>query len=579
MTSIAVVTSSSSTAHSRMAAEAIKRTAALMGHAVRVEVQDAAGISEILTVADLNAADLVILASDMPLEKTRFSGKPVHETKTSIAILETRSVIEAAVSSIGVAARIQVAEAHPGRSLRKKVVAVTACPTGIAHTFMAAEALQKAAARSGCEIRVETQGSVGAKSRLTHDEISAADIVVIGADTHVDKSRFTGKPVFETSVGRALKEPDKVLQEAFASISTKEEPKVEAHDSVSAETGNTRRRPGGPYRHLLTGVSYMLPIVVAGGLSIALSFIFGIDAYQSKGSLASHLMEMGSGAAFSLMIPVLAGFIAVSIADRPGIAPGLIGGMLANQLQTGFLGGIAAGFLAGYVALFLRSKIKLPVYLEGLKPVLILPLLSTLAVGLLMIYAVGAPARAIMDGLSRFLQQMSGTNAFLVGLLLGGLMALDMGGPINKAAYTIGVGLLASQNFMPMAAVMAGGMVPPLGIALATLLAKNRFTREEQTAGKAAAVLGISFITEGAIPFAARDPFRVIPACVAGSAIAGALSMASGVTLRAPHGGIFVLAIPNAVGRLLPYIGAIAAGAAVTAALLIVLKKPETATD
>jgi len=391
-------------------------------------------------------------------------------------------------------------------------------------------------------------------------------VVIIGADTHVDTARFAGKALYETSVGRALKETEKVIQEAFA---------VPVPNSTSAAKVVAKpAEKAGPYKHLLTGVSYMLPIVVAGGLTIALSFIFGIEAFKEKGTFAAALMDIGGGAAFALMIPILAGFIAFSIADRPGLAPGLVGGMLASQLGAGFLGGIIAGFAAGYIALWLRNNLKLPVHFEGLKPVLIIPLLATLAVGLLMIYVVGSPAKAIMDGLTEFLKGLSGTNAVLLGLLLGGMMAVDMGGPINKAAYTFGVGLLASNSFMPMAAVMAGGMVPPLGIALATFLAKNRFTADEQIAGKAAAVLGISFITEGAIPFAAKDPLRVIPACVAGAATTGALSMLFGATLHAPHGGIFVLAIPNAVGQLLPYIAAILIGVAITALLLIVLKKP-----
>ncbi len=436
---------------------------------------------------------------------------------------------------------------------------------------MAAEALKKAAARHGYTIKVETQGSVGAKNTLTAEEIAAADVVIIGADTHVDTSRFAGKAVYETSVGRALKETDKVLQEAFALPAPSGAALQRAAEHTEARTPE---KPAGAYKHLLTGVSYMLPIVVAGGLAIALSFVFGIEAFKEKGSLAASLMDIGGGAAFALMIPVLAGFIAFSIADRPGLAPGLVGGMLASQLQAGFLGGIVAGFIAGYVARYLRDHIHLPVHFEGLKPVLLIPLLATLVVGLLMIYVVGSPARAIMEGLTRFLQGLSGTNAVLLGLLLGGMMAVDMGGPINKAAYTFGVGLLASNSFMPMAAVMAAGMVPPLGIALATFLARNRFSADEQIAGKAAAVLGISFITEGAIPFAAKDPLRVIPACVAGAAITGALSMIFGCTLHAPHGGIFVLAIPNAVGQLLPYIGAIAAGTLLTALVLIVLKKP-----
>jgi PTS system fructose-specific IIC component len=567
---IAVTACPTGIAHTYMAAEALKKTAALLGHSIRVETQGAAGARDILDDADLAAAELVILAADTHVEMTRFAGKAVHETTTSVAIRDPRGVIETALASIGISAerqpRPETAAAAP-----KRIVAITACPTGIAHTFMAAEALKKAAAQHGYEIKVETQGSVGAKNTLTAEEIAAADVVIIGADTHVDTSRFAGKAVYETSVGRALKETQKVLQEAFALPPPSGAAPVRAAAQAEARPAE---KPAGAYKHLLTGVSYMLPIVVAGGLAIALSFIFGIEAFKEKGTLAASLMEIGGGAAFALMIPVLAGFIAFSIADRPGLAPGLVGGMLASQLQAGFLGGIVAGFLAGYVARYLRDHIKLPVHFEGLKPVLLIPLLATLVVGLLMIYVVGSPARAIMEGLTQFLQSLSGTNAVLLGLLLGGMMAVDMGGPINKAAYTFGVGLLASNTFMPMAAVMAAGMVPPLGIALATFVAKNRFSVDEQIAGKAAAVLGISFITEGAIPFAAKDPLRVIPACVAGAATTGALSMFFGCTLHAPHGGIFVLAIPNAVGQLLPYIGAIAAGTLVTTLALIVLKKP-----
>ncbi|KFB74330.1 MAG: EIIBC-Fru [Candidatus Accumulibacter phosphatis] len=567
---IAVTACPTGIAHTYMAAEALKKTAALLGHSIRVETQGAAGARDILDDADLAAAELVILAADTHVEMTRFAGKAVHETTTSVAIRDPRGVIETALASIGISAerqpRPETAAAAP-----KRIVAITACPTGIAHTFMAAEALKKAAAQHGYEIKVETQGSVGAKNTLTAEEIAAADVVIIGADTHVDTSRFAGKAVYETSVGRALKETQKVLQEAFALPPPSGAAAVRAAAQAEARPAE---KPAGAYKHLLTGVSYMLPIVVAGGLAIALSFIFGIEAFKEKGTLAASLMEIGGGAAFALMIPVLAGFIAFSIADRPGLAPGLVGGMLASQLQAGFLGGIVAGFLAGYVARYLRDHIRLPVHFEGLKPVLLIPLLATLVVGLLMIYVVGSPARAIMEGLTQFLQSLSGTNAVLLGLLLGGMMAVDMGGPINKAAYTFGVGLLASNTFMPMAAVMAAGMVPPLGIALATFVAKNRFSVDEQIAGKAAAVLGISFITEGAIPFAAKDPLRVIPACVAGAATTGALSMFFGCTLHAPHGGIFVLAIPNAVGQLLPYIGAIAVGTLVTTLALIVLKKP-----
>jgi PTS system fructose-specific IIC component len=565
---IAVTACPTGIAHTYMAAEALKKTAAVMGHSIRVETQGASGTKDPLSEAELAAADLVILAADTHVDMARFVGKQVHETSTSNAIRDTQGVIETALALIGIAAAPKLAvQAAAQASAVKKIVAITACPTGIAHTFMAAEALKKVAALHGYEIKVETQGSVGAKNALTAEEIAAADVVIIGADTHVDTARFAGKALYETSVGRALKETEKVLQEAFAIP-------VPTTATAAKVVAKPAEKAAGPYKHLLTGVSYMLPIVVAGGLAIALSFIFGIEAFKEKGTFAAALMDIGGGAAFALMIPILAGFIAFSIADRPGLAPGLVGGMLASQLGAGFLGGIIAGFAAGYVALWLRNNLKLPEHFEGLKPVLIIPLLATLAVGLLMIYVVGSPAKAIMDGLTEFLKGLSGTNAVLLGLLLGGMMAVDMGGPINKAAYTFGVGLLASNSFMPMAAVMAGGMVPPLGIALATFLAKNRFTADEQIAGKAAAVLGISFITEGAIPFAAKDPLRVIPACVAGAATTGALSMLFGATLHAPHGGIFVLAIPNAVAPLLPYIAAILVGVAVTALLLIVLKKP-----
>jgi PTS system fructose-specific IIC component len=431
---------------------------------------------------------------------------------------------------------------------------------------MAADALKNAAAAAGDEISVETQGSVGAKNQLSDEQIAAADLVIIAADTHVDPSRFTGKRVYSTSVGAAVKGAADVIAKA------KREAVKDSGAAPRAEEKPTRKKIEGPYKHLLTGVSYMLPIVVAGGLCIALSFVFGIKAYEQEGTLAKALMDIGGGAAFKLMIPILSGYIAYSIADRPGLTPGLIGGMLAVSLEAGFLGGIVSGFLAGYIALLIREKVNVPQHFEGLKPVLIIPLLSTLAVGLLMIYVVGGPVKAIMDGLTQFLQGMSSTNAVFLGLLLGAMMAVDMGGPVNKAAYTFAVGLLTSDTYMPMAAVMAAGMTPPLGIAIATLIGGNRFTQAEREAGKAAGVLGLSFITEGAIPFAAKDPLRVIPSLILGSAVAGALSMYFGVELHAPHGGIFVLAIPNAVSHLGLYAVAILVGTLITTAALLILK-------
>lgn len=333
----------------------------------------------------------------------------------------------------------------------------------------------------------------------------------------------------------------------------------------------------GPYKHLMTGVSYMLPLVVAGGLLIAVSFIFGIEAFKQQGTLAAALMDIGGGSAFALMVPIFAGFISFSIAEKPGLAPGLIGGMLASKIGAGFLGGIIAGFLAGYVVQWMKDTINLPKNFAGLKPMLIIPFFGSAIVGLLMVYVIGSPVKAIMDGLSGWLANLGTGNAVLLGLLLGAMMAFDMGGPVNKAAYTFAVGLLGSGIYGPIAAVMAAGMTPPLGLWLATFLAPKKFTAEEKEAGKAAGVLGISFITEGAIPFAASDPFRVIPSIMVGSAVAGALSMAFGVTLRAPHGGIFVLLIPNAVVNLGMYVVAIAVGTVVTALLISVVKKNKTA--
>lgn len=449
-----------------------------------------------------------------------------------------------------------------------KLLAITSCPAGIAHTYMAAESLQMTAKTMGIEIKVETRGSVGVENEITPEDILEAHAVIIAADTQVDREKFNGLPIIATSVQEAIKNPRGLIENA---MNAKNDTKFTEKVTTSKETEKNRR--SGPYKHLMTGVSYMIPLVSAGGLLIALSFVFGIEAFKEKGTLAAALMDIGGGSAFALMVPLLAGFIAHSIADRPGLVPGLVGGMLASQIGSGFLGGIIAGFCAGYIALWIKNNIKLPKNLEGLKPVLIIPFFSTLVIGLLMIYVIGTPVKAIMDAMTQTLKGMTSANAGLLGLILGGMMAFDMGGPINKAAYTFGVGLLSSSVYEPMAAIMAAGMTPPLGLALATVLAKNKFTPEEQEAGKAASVMGISFITEGAIPFAAADPLRVIPSIIAGSAVTGALSMIFNCALRAPHGGIFVLLIPNAVSNLGMYVAAIAAGTLVTAFLLILLKK------
>ncbi|ADE86271.1 PTS fructose-like transporter subunit IIB [Rhodobacter capsulatus] len=565
---VAVTAGAKGVAHTHLAAEALSATAQALGHQIRVERHSAEGVEAPLQGAEIAAADVVLIAADLRIEDVRFVTKPVYRTSTARAVTQTAAVLAEALALTGEETP-QMTTDTGQRPLR--VVAITSCPTGIAHTFMAADALKKTAAARGWEIAVETQGSVGSQNALSAAQIQAADLVVIAADTHVDDSRFAGKKVYKTSVGAAVKGAAKVLDAALAEGVVLGTNLADTVDALKAQRAATR---SGPYMHLLTGVSYMLPLVVAGGLLIALSFVFGIKAFEVEGTLPAALMAIGGGAAFKLMVPVLAGFIAYSIADRPGLTPGLIGGMLAVNLNAGFLGGIVAGFLAGYVARWLRDAIKLPRTLEGLKPVLILPLLSTAITGLIMVYVVGTPVAAILAAMTAFLQGLGTTNAVVLGLILGGMMAVDMGGPINKAAYTFAVGLLTSSTYAPMAAVMAAGMTPPLGLALATLVAKNRFTAEEREAGGAAAVLGLSFITEGAIPFAAKDPARVIPSIIVGSAITGALSMALGCLLVAPHGGIFVLAIPHAVTNLGLYALSIVVGTLVTTGLLIALKKP-----
>nr|WP_315080872.1 PTS fructose transporter subunit IIBC [uncultured Kosakonia sp.] len=453
----------------------------------------------------------------------------------------------------------------------KRIVAVTACPTGVAHTFMAAEAIETEAKKRGWWVKVETRGSVGAGNAITPEEVAQADLVIVAADIEVDLAKFAGKPMYRTSTGLALKKTVQELDKAVA-----ESKPYQPSGKGQSESSEGKKESAGAYRHLLTGVSYMLPMVVAGGLLIALSFAFGITAFKEEGTLAAALMKIGGGTAFALMVPVLAGFIAFSIADRPGLTPGLIGGMLAVSTGSGFIGGIIAGFLAGYIAKAISKGFKLPPSMEALKPILIIPLFSSLIVGLAMIYLIGTPVAKILAGLTSWLQTMGTANAVLLGAILGGMMCTDMGGPVNKAAYAFGVGLLSTQTYAPMAAIMAAGMVPPLAMGLATLVARNKFDKGQREGGKAALVLGLCFISEGAIPFAARDPMRVIPCCIAGGALTGAISMAIGAKLMAPHGGLFVLLIPGAITPVLGYLLAIVAGTLLSGLLYALLKRPET---
>lgn len=483
---------------------------------------------------------------------------------TTIATDRPRLIEKTAALLASVAPRLHP-PAATGPPAGKFLVGVTSCPTGIAHTFMAAEALLEAAAAMGHTMKVETRGSAGAQNELTAEDIARADAVLVAADAKVEITRFAGKRLLETGTGAAIHDAPGLIREALA--------RVPAAAGKPEPAENAAR--AGPYKHLMTGVSHMIPLVVAGGIMIALAFaVGGPNAGDRQGTPGWALMQIGGVSAFALLIPVLAGFISFSIADRPGLTPGLIGGMLANTLGAGFLGGIAAGFLAGYFTRWLNAALKLPAPLAGLKPILLLPLLSSLVVGLTMIYLVGPPVKTIMDSVSASLDNIRGSCAFALGLVLGGMMAFDMGGPVNKIAYTFAVGLVTTRIYGPMAAVMAAGMVPPLGLALAATLFKSRFTPAERQATKATAVLGISFITEGAIPYAAADPRRVIPATMLGSAVAGGISMATGCKLLVPHGGLFVFAIPNAINHTLGYLAAIVAGTLVTTGMLFILKKP-----
>ncbi|TDM01644.1 PTS fructose transporter subunit IIC [Macrococcus hajekii] len=425
------------------------------------------------------------------------------------------------------------------------ILAVTACPTGIAHTYMAADALKNKAAKMGVPIKVETNGSGGVKNKLTDDEIRRAKGIIVAADVNVDTARFDGKNVIMVPVADGIKRPEELIQ--MAQDDTR--PKFTATTKAKASDSGERK---GFYKHLMSGVSNMLPFVIAGGILIALSFFWGIHSADPKSeeynAFAAALNTIGGGeGAFGLMIPILAGFIAYSIADRPGLAPGMVGGLMAVHGGSGFLGGLVAGFLAGYLVRGLKALFNgLPQALEGIKPTLLYPVLGVGLTGLIMYYLVNPPAKWLNDLLTTTLNDMSGTNIVLLGLVLGGMMAIDMGGPFNKAAYAFGIAAIDAGNYAPITAAMIGGMVPPLAIALAMIIFRRKFTRVQRGSTVSNAVMGASFITEGAIPFAAADPIRVIPSMIAGSATAGALAMAFGCRVPAPHGGMFVIWLDKA---------------------------------
>ena len=462
------------------------------------------------------------------------------------------------------------------------IVAVTACPTGIAHTYMAAEAIEKKAKELGYQVKVETRGSGGAKNVLTDDEIAKAAGVIVACDTNVPTDRFDGKKVIECQVSDGINKAEELIKRIAsgdAPVFKASGKKEASHSSVGGKESIGHQI----YKHLMNGVSHMLPFVVGGGILIAIAFLidgFSVDLNSlpaeqraNFGTItqAAALFKGIGGTAFGFMLPILAGFIAMSIADRPGLAVGFVGGSIAANGTSGFLGALVAGFVAGYIVLLLKKVFsKLPESLDGMKPVLIYPLLGIFLVGVIMQFVVEPPIGALNTAINNGLNGLNGASAVVLGVLLGGMMSVDMGGPVNKAAYVFGTASIAAGNYNIMAAVMIGGMVPPLAIALATILFKNKFTEEERKAGPTNFIMGLSFITEGAIPFAASDPLHVLPACVVGSAVAGGLSMAFGCTLMAPHGGIFV--VPT-IGNPLMYLVALVIGSFIACGLLGLLKK------
>ena len=462
------------------------------------------------------------------------------------------------------------------------IVAVTACPTGIAHTYMAAEAIEKKAKELGYQVKVETRGSAGAKNVLTDDEIAKATGVIVACDTNVPTDRFDGKKVIECQVSDGINKTEELVKRIAAGdapVFKASGKKETSHSSIGGKESIGHQI----YKHLMNGVSHMLPFVVGGGILIAIAFLidgFSVDLNSLPADQRANFGTITQGAAlfkgiggtaFGFMLPILAGFIAMSIADRPGLAVGFVGGSIAANGTSGFLGALVAGFVAGYIVNLLKKIFsKLPESLDGVKPVLLYPLLGIFLIGVIMQFVVEPPIGALNTAINNGLNGLNGASAVVLGVLLGGMMAIDMGGPVNKAAYVFGTASIAAGNYNIMAAVMIGGMVPPLAIALATIFFKNKFTAEERKAGPTNFIMGLSFITEGAIPFAASDPLHVLPACAVGSAVAGGLSMAFGCTLMAPHGGIFV--VPT-IGNPLMYLVALVIGSFIACGLLGLLKK------
>lgn len=495
-------------------------------------------------------------------------------SETFRAKLLVATSVDDVIKAIQDQSKSQESDENEDQGSGKYLVGITACMTGIAHTYMAAESLKEAAEKRGMKVKIQTNGANGPENKLTATDVKHADAIVVAHDVRVDTSALQGKRYVDVPVKKAINQADQIIDQAL-SYHIKEDDVGET--TVEEEQVSEEKSGLNFYKHIMSGVSYMIPFVVVGGIFIAISFMFGIHAADPKSDqynvIAQFFNQVGGEAAFALMVPILAGFIGFSIAEKQGLAPAMIGGMMASIGGSGFLGGMVAGFVGGFAAKFIgKSMAKIPKSFQGLVSVLFVPLLSTLIVGAFMFFILNTPVSMLNDFLQGWLKGLTGINAVLLGALLAGMMASDMGGPINKTASAFGLAMFAAHIFEPSAALMVGGMVPPLGIALATTIFKNRFTAQEAEAGKASYVLGASFITEGAIPFAAADPLRIIPANIIGAAVGGAICMALDISLKAPHGGIFV--IPIACNKPLLYIGCILVGSFITCFLIGFLKKP-----
>jgi fructose PTS system EIIBC or EIIC component len=560
------------------------------GRLAKAELTLAANALNLNVVESAASADVIIAVGSGTISDKSVIGKKVYVVDDLNRLFANpKQILTDAPNKADVyQASNNIAPTSSNNTGVKRIVAVTACPTGVAHTFMAAEAIEEEAKKRGWWCKVETRGSVGVGNELTPEEVASADVVIAACDIDVDLSKFAGKKLYRTKTGPALKKTAQEFDKAFEEATVYQ-------PNANASVAKSNKEKKGFYQHLLTGISYMLPMVVAGGLIIALSFALGEfqDVLKTVKVMENgvevikqtfvqeligekHLKDIGD-TAFKLMIPLLAGYISYSIADRPGLVPGLVGGMIAESTKAGFLGGIFIGYFAGYLVLLMTRYLRLPKSMEALKPILIIPLLATLITGLTMEYT-GIPISWLMASLNSWLDSLNSNpnTAVLLGVILGGMMCTDMGGPVNKAAYLFGTTLISQHQYMPMAAIMAGGMVPPLAMGIATLIARKKFAKAEQESGKASLVLGLCFISEGAIPFAARDPLRVIPCCIIGGAITGGMALAFGSTLMTPHGGLFALAIPGVVKPVVGYLLSIVVGAVIAGVAYALIKQPES---